>query len=433
MGVGTMPNEEIQFTIRCAFCGVNNTYTKDELFDRTAPGAEVYREKYCLECGENITFICPVCNRGFPMDLRLREDNPVKIMPSFWEPLHSFTDDFIPLLESKFGEYWQIAEKLSAEFLRSMQSEFLKLCPELKGKLESLEKSFNQPVDPVFQKALENESKEIRKSIKKIFEELADIQENIIPETKLLKEKKEQSLRKHIPFREIIEPFQVFLTKLKSLRKDQIQRELDALKPGAEKVKDYICNDITFFKTHCPVCASHFYFLDRQIFLVDKNTHQLKFLKALSSQQNTQKVGGMNCVSVRIDITVLLVTEKSKTLHGVLRLNLNEGQPEVIGRNLIREAEYQESDVEQYLYGEDDPFKFISNSQLTLMKQGKEIVLKGKDYDPDRPGTFLGSMNTDIRQQYPNGVAIKSGDIIIIPLTNEADNSNKIELRIEKT
>jgi len=419
------------FTLNCAFCGAVNNFTKDELYEKIVDGKEVYREKFCLECGENVTFTCPVCQKGYPLEKNLRENNPFKILNSFWDPKHTLVDDFLPVFSDKLTDYQTLAEKLNSDYLRASQMEFLKKIPELQEKLGSFEKTFLLPLEPEILRHFDNDFKDIKKNIKKMAEELTEIIKDIDPQSKLLTEKREKALKKHIPFLELIDPAKVILGKVQTLRKEQIQREKDALKPGFEKIKDHIQYNADFFHSVCPICAAQIYGFNHQIYTLDVQTGQLKFFKKMvaASGETKKPVGGS--LRVQFDIMIQIQTDIKKELHGKATIILPENGVETFGRDFIRQADFQEADSDKYLHSEDDPLKYVSNSQITLINKNGTLMIKGKEYDPDRPGDYLNSMSNDIRQSAPDGITITSKDKIIIPLIIEPNNPNIIEIKFQ--
>ena len=59
------------------------------------------------------------------------------------------------------------------------------------------------------------------------------------------------------------------------------------------------------------------------------------------------------------------------------------------------------------------------------------VILKGMEYDSRRVGTFLNDRENDIRVNQPTGIIVHRGNKIIIPLINEPNNPNFIEILIE--
>ena len=134
---------------------------------------------------------------------------------------------------------------------------------------------------------------------------------------------------------------------------------------------------------------------------------------------------------VIVGITIYLTKESHQQFHGQLILNISEGNPESLGRNVIREGRISRTRAFSVLTAEDDPLKYISNTQSPLEKHGSDPSIKGKEYDADRPGIYLNSLEDDIRTSYTSGVAVRSTDKILIPLTIEIDNINVIELQFQ--
>ena len=49
-----MGNSNETFTLQCAFCGDINEYSEEDLYEDSANGKRVYRDKFCGKCGESI-------------------------------------------------------------------------------------------------------------------------------------------------------------------------------------------------------------------------------------------------------------------------------------------------------------------------------------------------------------------------------------------
>jgi hypothetical protein len=419
------------YEVLCPFCGEINPLLKDELFDKDPTGKEFYREKFCLNCGENLTQICPTCNRGFRLDANFKDNYPLKILPTFWNPIRTSLDEIMPQLEKRVAEFHELGGKLSSEMLRRSHGEFLAEIPKFKGRVDDLFKFLEEAkMVPEIKAQLEGASKDVLKNLRKIQDEIADIIANIDPNTKLLKEKKEEKLKKHVPFVDEKQKDLDFITALKRTRMDQIEKEKEALKPGAKKLPQYVQQDPSFFRLKCPSCTTVMFNINKQMYLQDPNTKQLKFIKSLE-QGPVQEKQTAQSSNIRLNFTLIIVKDGDKQLHGKINFSLPEGASEIVGRTLIREADYIEPDAEDVLYDEADPLQYVSNSQFALERINGKIMIKGREYDADRPGVYLNTMEHDVRKLFPNGSIVNNGDLIIIPLNTEDANPNKIEMKIE--
>jgi hypothetical protein len=426
-----MATNEEQFDVRCDFCGNINQLTKDELYEQNNTGNLIFKEKYCLYCGEILIMSCPTCHRAFRLDASFSQNPQVSLLPSFWDPVPSPLDNLNPQLENAIKEYNERVRILTPDFLRASQKEFLEKVPNVKEYLTLITSILEKIKEyPEFRELLEGKHKEAQKIIKRYEEEIMDIMNNIEANSKLLSEKKESKLKKHVPLLDDFDKINRLFEDLKNIRRIQIDNEINSLKPGAEKVFKYFKQDVNFYRAKCPICSAELIVINKQLYIYDKASKSLKFLFALeqgpqSSEDNSNKI-------VKLNFTIHLdMKGQQEELHGKLNFSFSEGDIETVGRTLIREADFEDELAKDILYDEDDPLQYISKSQFTLNKKDGKLWLKGMEYDPDRPGTYLNSFDTDIRKMYPEGIALKSGDNIIVPLNTEIDNPNKITFQIE--
>jgi hypothetical protein len=327
-------------------------------------------------------------------------------------------------------DFYSQAKTLTPETFRLSQREFLDLIPKLHKQLKLIQGSviefFNVPSIRPLEKQFKKLSKEIQRSV----DECIAIQESIEPDTKAVNERKEKQLKKHIPFLDFKETMEKFQKSILEIRSKEINDDKNALKPGFDKIKEYIKQDPEFYRSICPICNMYIIVIKHQVYKYDVKEKKIKFITNLAQfyQQEDQSEATTKTIKMRVKIHI--EKEKISEFNGQLTLLLHDGEKEKIGRDLIREVEYDEYESEELLFDENDPLARISNSQMSLEKKGDQVILQGMKYDEKRVGTFLNSNEFDIRVKDPDGVEIHSGDIIIIPLINEADNPNQITLSI---
>ena len=209
------------------------------------------------------------------MEEGLLKSNPFKVLPSYNDPIHSELDDYIPLLETDLENYKDISEKLDANFMHSHLADFCRAIPDLQIKLNALDARLNTSIDPATEKIFDKDLKENRKNVKKLIENTKDIFANIDRKTCTINEKKEKELRKHIPFPDINANIQAFIKKLQTFRTEQNRKEIEALKPGFEKIKDHLQFDPNFFRLICPICSAQVYGFNHQIYIFDKENKSI--------------------------------------------------------------------------------------------------------------------------------------------------------------
>ncbi|MHA1719021.1 MAG: hypothetical protein ACTSWX_12295 [Promethearchaeota archaeon] len=426
-----MSDSNIPFKIRCSFCGELNEFLKEELYD-IKDGKEQFREKFCLECGEPLVLKCPVCNHNFLLNVNFDKNHFFKVLNSFWDPTPSPLDNLIPKIKKSLSNYEKLANMLTSDKFRLNREEFLSSIPEIEKKLEGLKEIFNQFGSYLKTQELEKNFKKTDKEIVSLSEEITSILKDIDEGKKneipyWINEKKEKKLLKHVPFLDFYKSFQLFINLINQIRDKEIELEQEALKPGFNKIQGYIMQDPEFYRAICPVCNVNIYNITHQIYIQNKKDNKLQFIRNIAKiNENSTEISDTE--TIRFDVIVNIEKGIKYSFHGQLVLLLHEDTPYKIGRDLIREIDYQEAASQDILFDEDDPLARVSNSQLTLTKKNDQIILKGMDYDERRIGTFLNTIEHDIRIMDPDGVQIQPGSTIFIPLVKEINNFNQIKL-----
>lgn len=425
-----MSESDQTFELRCHFCGALNQFKKNELYEQRDGGKEVFREKFCLDCNEPLTVICPQCSRGFPLDANFKKNFYFKPLPSFWDPTPSPLDSLQPLTEKALNIYEQRAISLTPTLFKQAQKDFLGQIPELKKELAILNELLNKINEVGSSQPLKSEFQKMIKEANSINEEISAIIASIDPQTQVVNEKMEKNLKKGIEFMAIVKLTKDYLSNIKKIREIEIKNEQDSLRPGFEKIKDYLQQDPKFYRITCPACNTQIYSIQGQIYIKSISDKQLRYIRDLINL-DTSVESQATTKTLHFSLTIYIEMGQKYEFHGKMVVLLNEGNPEVIGRDLIRELEYNEIESQELLFNENDPLARVSNSQMSLIKKGNQIVLIGQKFDEFRPGTYLNSLENDIRKTAPEGVSIKKGDKIIVPLTKETNNSNRIELILE--
>ncbi len=321
---------------------------------------------------------------------------------------------------------------LTSDKFRLNREEFLSSIPEIEKKLEDLKEKFNQFGSYLKTQELEKNYKKTDKEIQSLSEEISSILKDIDEGKKneipyWINEKKEKKLLKHVPFLDFFKSIQLFINLINQIRDKEIELEQEALKPGFNKIQGYIMQDPEFYRAICPVCNINIYNITHQIYIQNKKDNKLQFIRNIAKiDENSTEISDTE--TVRFDVIVNIEKGIKYSFHGQLVLLLHEDTPYKIGRDLIREIDYQEAASQDILFDEDDPLARVSNSQLTLTKKNDQIILKGMDYDERRIGTFLNTIEHDIRIMDPDGVQIQPGSTIFIPLVKEINNFNQIKL-----
>ena len=425
-----MGQNENDFNIKCAFCGETNEFTKEEIYNNEK-GSEIFREKYCLECNEPLTMKCPSCSNIFNVDANFRKNHLFKVLDTFWNPTPSPLDELIPKTAHHWKEYENQAATLTSETFRLSQKKFLEAIPSLITKLQELDQILTELSQIPEISVLEKASNKVLKGIQMNIEECGSILASVEEETKAVSEKKEKRLKKHVSFLDMQPNFHDFIEKVKKIRDQEISTELDSLKPGLNKVKEYIKQDPTFYRNICPICRKMIFTVNHQIYTMGISDDKLTYVRNLAEYY--QQAQPEDSLSYTLKMNVMIHIEKDQIydFHGDIAFVLQENEIEIIGRDKLREIEYEEEESEEILFDENDPLARVSNKQFSVTKKGNQIILAGMEFDAGRIGIFFKTLDHDIRKEDPEGIAIKSGDSLIIPLTKEANNPNYVEITIQ--
>ncbi|MHA1674407.1 MAG: hypothetical protein ACTSYI_12370 [Promethearchaeota archaeon] len=424
-----MKQTDSEFHLKCTFCGKMNLFSKEEIYISTSDKDKL-REKFCIHCSEPIIIQCPNCNTTFSLRENLQKNPSFQVADSFWDPIHSDIDTLIPKLDQEVKKYTILAEELKKQDFILRQQEFIEKLPKLK-ELSTL-------VFDVIKTITEHPSAEpkakigyrLLKEVMKIPEEIEVIQQSLDPETKAVNEKKAKQLKKHVLFLDFIPQLNEYRTSILQIRNSEIHEEKEALKPGYEKIMNHITYDPQHYRILCPSCNEITFFIQKIVYQWDRTKKELKYFKNLPIINNELEKASSS-IQVTLATTIHISSDQEATLHGELKLNLQDDQVEIIGRDVIRDIEYSEPESEKILYDEKNPLGRVSNKQFQIEKQGTDIILKGMEYNSRRVGTFLNDRNNDIRANQPTGIIVHGGDKIIIPLINEPNNPNFIEIVIE--
>ena len=422
-----MEQNKMEFTLKCAFCGEANEFTKEELY-KSDKGKEIFREKYCLECNEPLTMICPSCSNIFDVEGNFRQNNFFQVLPTFWNPIPSPLDESVPKILQLWKEYENKAISLTSETFRLSQKEFLETIPHLLSQLQVLQQELVNLSKISEILLLEKDYKKLDKGLQKCIEECGSIIASIEDESKAVNEKKEKQLKKHVPFLDILPIFQDYIEKVEKVREKEIGEEIDSLKPGFEKVKDYIKQDPAFYRNICPICQKMIFTINHQIYTMGKLDEKLIYIKNLAEYYKQAQPENSLSLTLKLNVKIHIEKEQIYDFHGDLALVLHENENQIIGRDFLREIEYDEPESEDVLFDENDPLARVSNSQFSIVNKGNQIILTGMKFDNRRVGVFFNSLKHDIRKENPEGISINSGDRIIIPLIQEKDNPNFIEI-----
>ena len=424
-------DSNVPFKIRCSFCGELNEFLKEELYD-VEDGKDKFRNKFCLECGEPLVLNCPNCNHNFLLGINFEKNHFFKVLDSFWDPTPSPLDNLIPTIQETLKIYKNFANTLTSNDFRLNRKDFLSSIPEIKEKLENVKVVLEKFQPLLSTQELDKNHKRAIKEILLILDEITSIL-NDIKEGKgndipyWINEKREKKLLKHVPFLDFYDIMDKFIDLIKIIREKEIKLEQDSLKPGYNKIEKYIRQDPEFYRAICPVCNITIYHITHKVYIQNKIDNKLQFVKEIS-KVNERASEISDTRTIRLEINVNIEKSIKYSFHGQLVLLLHENTPYKIGRDLIREIDYNEAASQDILFDEDDPLARVSNSQLTLTKKGDKIILKGMEYDEGRVGTFLNTIDDDIRIKDPNGIEIQPGSTIFIPLVKEINNFNQIKL-----
>jgi len=431
LGANKISDSNVPFKIWCSFCGDLNEFLKNELYE-VINGKEQFRKKFCLECGEPLVLNCPKCKHKFLLGTNFENNHFFKVLDSFWDPTPSLLDNLIPNTQETLKIYKNLANTLTSDYFRLSRKEFLSKMPEIKEKLGNVKKILEkfQPFlsTPELDKNYKRVNKEILSILDDITSILNDIEEgkgNDIPYW--INEKREKKLLKQVPFLDYYDIMVNFIDLIKQIRENEINLEQESFKPGYNKIEPYIQQDPEFYRAICPVCNTTIYHITHQVYIQNKIDNKLKFIEEISkaSESDTEI---SDTKTIRLDVIVNIEKSIKYSFHGQLVLLLHENTPYKIGRDLLRDIDYEENSSQEILFDEDDPLARVSNSQLTLTKKGDKIILEGMKYDEGRVGTFLNTIDDDIRIKDPNGIEIQPGSTIFIPLVKEINNFNQIKI-----
>ncbi len=425
--------------VYCAFCGQPKKFLRNDLYERRSDGTELFKEKFCKVCGEPLIGQCPNCQTRFPIKDNLSHHAPLKTNPFFWDPTPSQLDSQIPLLEEKFKLYADQALELTVAKFRSSQHEFLISLP---GMITVLD-DFLHFLDALQSHASLEQS--LKKEFRRLRDEITDILKDankiraaiIIHEEETIKGEKMQSVNdkleaklknKGFNFLQWENKYLAYLNNVKTIRADEIASEKATLKPGFDKIQKYILYDPSFYQLTCPRCEFQIYSIKNNLFVVGEPDKNYNNAHNLGNLVSAAREAEDDSKTLHLNVIITLQKSNQYLLNGKLTLLLENGQETVIGREIIRDIDFQGDNAEELLFDESDPLAMVSRTQFTLMNTGKNILVKGQPYDELRIGTYLNSLDTDIRLSEQNTLRFNKGDKIIIPLTKEQDNSNLIEI-----
>ncbi|MHA1775886.1 MAG: hypothetical protein DRO88_03725 [Promethearchaeia archaeon] len=431
------------FSLKCAFCGSINCFSKDELYD-TAQKGEKLKEKFCIFCGEPLIVKCGICNTTFYLFDNLQNHPIIKVASSFWAPEKSKIDELLPEIRDKFFDYQNFARKnLKEQDFILRQKEFLENLAPLKKKIQSLRFSISNLANLENLSQFSKDFSSVLKNIDKINAEIEDIVRNIEPvknrdlegnndpENNAVNEKKAKQLKKHVIFLDIVPEIEKILLNVQELRDLEIIKEKEGLNPGYKKIFSHLTYDPSFYRIICPNCNTPTFYIQKQLYRLNQAQNQLQYIEQLPilSDENQQDSSGL--IYLTLIVHIHLEIPQTYDLNGRFRLILDPNTEEIIGRNFLREIDYEEPISDKVLYDNKDPLGRISSKQFSLKVQNNGVVLQAMQYDARRVGTFLNDFTTDIRTAFPDGVTLHTGDKILIPLINEPNNPNIASITFE--
>ncbi len=423
-----MSNQNDLYTIKCYFCGFSNEFTLDEIAD-SSQSALLFREKFCLECGAPLLFPCPKCKTKFRLDHNFKQTYSIEELPSFWNPKEQSIDKIIPEMGEYKRKYKEKAIALTAHEFRANQKKFLENLTPFQQFISEMKHFFeNLPVENL--SSNKKLSGRLKTKLTEIEGEIQDIFDHIDPEIKLVDLKKEKQIKKHgFHFNELIQVLDEFIDFHKNHRQADINAEIEELRPGLQKLRNHFKVSPDFFRLVCPKCNTNIYSINHQIYVDDSSQKRLIYIETMSANPKPKGISSdLEGVSLTFDVNIDIYKQQHFLFHGELSLALTQKKPYIFGRNVIREVEYTPNTSEDVLFNEDDPLARVSNSQITLTAQKEGILLIPMMYDDRRVGTYYNSFDYDIRIQSPNGIYLKKGDVIIIPLISENEIHNFIKL-----
>lgn len=417
------------YLVKCHFCGKVNEFTTNEI-STGYPNNPTFKEKYCLECGAPLLFKCPRCNTVFRLDHNFQTYFKKEVLNSYWEPRTKKIDTLIPDLQILVNNYKEFVEELTLNEFRANQKQFLNKLDTLAERTEKIQNFLRNTPKNFFSPEAHKLDSKISKTLQEITEDISEIQQHIDPQNHLVDLKKEKQIKKKgFSFADVIPKLEKLLLRNRNTRKEEIREELAQLKPGLEKYKNHFKVDPQFFEMICPTCQVHLYSIQESIYLLN-TSKKLEFLTSMpltiSENSKEQQLGG---AMIKFDVTVNILTQKAKQFNGQFAITLLHGEPFTFGRNFIREVEYTGEGTENILFNEVDPLARVSNSQITLLKTNEGIVVKPMAYDERRVGLYYNSLAHDLRIKNPEGILLKSDDLIIIPLISKDNIHNQIKLK----
>ena len=71
-----MNDSDKKINILCHFCGSQNQFQKQDLYEESLQ-KPIFKEKFCLTCGEPLIFECPSCSTRFRLDINFSKNSPL--------------------------------------------------------------------------------------------------------------------------------------------------------------------------------------------------------------------------------------------------------------------------------------------------------------------------------------------------------------------
>jgi len=432
-----MSSSDQKHEIKCAFCGKIHSFSSNELYETNQENEKKIIQKFCIECGEPLVKYCPNCDTGIFLYPNLQENKEFKIDKTFNEPTPSDLDELLPKIKNKFDEFKKNAAKLNPDVFRTQQPQYLEYN---EIALEHL-KELNTMVDEIYKVSqkipsldIEDLVKDVTKDIQKSLDRCRDVKESIIEEKGFVEDKIHKKLMKK-PLKVLFweEDFVAFWDYIREFRDKEIKEELDSYKPGMERVKNYLLFNPNDYRFVCPRCKTKVYSIEKNDFVFGKKNKDYEDTYNLTDMIDTEDIPEEEEFSDTFSFNILINVSKpggdKYQINGKMKFVLNEGEEKVVGRNYIREIPYQEPIADEILFNsEDDILKMVSRTQMSFYQENNILKAKGMEYDSRRIGTYYNDMSNDIRQIYPDGQKFKKGDTIIIPITGEENNENRIEI-----
>ena len=427
----------MEITINCAFCGAHVEGDKDTFYQTSSDGKQTLKNKYCTVCGEPLIKFCPNCSTGIFIEKNLCEHEPVRVDEGYWKPTPSLLDTHIPKLIKGIDQLFLKKINLTAVKFQSNQSEFITNL----GPIREMMRANIDLIDQIItikkiSENIINKGKIQMKSLEKSIDDIKEVQNNVESETKLLDGRLAKKMRKSgLDIMAWEKDVKDFITQCQILRRNQIDTETNSLKPGYNRILNHILYDKTFFKLNCPKCHTQIYSINEKDFFVDSSKKQVKNYNNLSdffpngskTSSSTQSTKNEILLTITLFLTI---SDEKYNFHAKERLILHNDNEKIIGRDTILDLNYDESEAEDVLFDEQNIFRMVSRSQLKIFKKNEKVYVQGMQYDERRIGTFLNTLENDIRKASPQGADFTSGNTLIIPLTFEKDNQNRIEIQL---